>query len=356
MPATGEVTVFVYDAAGKLVAEYSTIVETANPQISHLTNDHLGSPRINTHASGNITARQDYHPFGEETTGTGSRTQGLGYTADDVRKQFTGYERDNEIDLDFAQARYYSNAVGRFTTSDEPLLDQLPEIPQSWNLYLYTRNNPLAFLDPTGESVISAGNNCPPVCLEIVLPTENVEIRADTSNTQNNGNGEFEMMARRPGVRRSFFDRAFRNLGEWLRHWFGRSNSPSSRPPTQSPSQSRSAIPSTQNREVYGPPSPPKTNVRANLPSAAQRLPSMDSLSSQTAANMLKSAGFSHRSTTSGGNQRWKHPDGSVVWINSNGTVDRVPGRNATHQSGRTGKGWRVDSTTGNITRPHQCF
>ncbi|MBK8148727.1 MAG: hypothetical protein IPK58_11110 [Acidobacteria bacterium] len=42
-----ETTVFVYDASSRLVAEYSTILNET-PQVAYLTNDHLGSPRINT--------------------------------------------------------------------------------------------------------------------------------------------------------------------------------------------------------------------------------------------------------------------------------------------------------------------
>jgi hypothetical protein len=41
---------------------------------------------------------------------------------------------------------------------DEPLIDQSPEDPQSWNLYSYTRNNPLRFVDPTGNACRVAGN------------------------------------------------------------------------------------------------------------------------------------------------------------------------------------------------------
>ncbi len=96
---------FVYDAAGKEIAEYSTIVASSNDaKIAYLTNDHLGSPRINTDAVGNVIARHDYHPFGEEITiaTTPQRTSGLGYADDTVRKQFTGYERDRETELDFA--------------------------------------------------------------------------------------------------------------------------------------------------------------------------------------------------------------------------------------------------------------
>ncbi|MCZ2392041.1 MAG: hypothetical protein LC113_13320 [Acidobacteria bacterium] len=55
---------FFYDASGKLAAEYSTIVEAAqDAKVSYLTNDHLGSPRINTDASGAATARPA-HPGG----------------------------------------------------------------------------------------------------------------------------------------------------------------------------------------------------------------------------------------------------------------------------------------------------
>ncbi len=89
VPASGETTIFVYDAAGKQIAEYSTIVEgSSTAKVNYLTNDHLGSPRINTDQNGAIIARHDYHPFGEEIDGTGGRTTGLNYGDDTVRKQF----------------------------------------------------------------------------------------------------------------------------------------------------------------------------------------------------------------------------------------------------------------------------
>jgi len=79
--------VFVYDAAGKQIAEYSTIVESAlTAKLSYLTSDHLGSPRINTDQNGTVIARHDYHPFGEEIF-IAQRTTGLDYSADSVRKQ-----------------------------------------------------------------------------------------------------------------------------------------------------------------------------------------------------------------------------------------------------------------------------
>ena len=71
---------------------------------------------------------------------------------------FTGKERDAETGLDYFGARYFSGAMGRFTSPDAPLLDQNPEDPQSWNLYSYVRNNPLIFTDPTGNDCVYLNN------------------------------------------------------------------------------------------------------------------------------------------------------------------------------------------------------
>jgi RHS repeat-associated protein len=169
VPSTGEVTVFVYDASGKLIAEYSTIVETTNAKVGYATNDHLGSPRINTDANGAVTSRHDYHPFGEEIASS-QRTTGLGYADDTVRKQFTGYERDGETELDFAQARMFGSNLGRFTSPDpykivvEIKFERDPEKadarlkrylsqPQRWNAYVYALNNPLKYTNPSGETI-----------------------------------------------------------------------------------------------------------------------------------------------------------------------------------------------------------
>ncbi len=67
----------------------------------------------------------------------------------------------------------YNKNLGRFTTADEPFMDQYEHNPQSWNLYSYTRNNPLNSIDPTGEAVISAQQDCPPNCIN---ETVNVDI------------------------------------------------------------------------------------------------------------------------------------------------------------------------------------
>ena len=142
VPSTGETTIFVYDAAGKLVAEYSTIVETTNAKVGYLTNDHLGSPRIVTDRNGNVTSRRDFLPFGEEIASTiGGRSYVQGYQPDNVRQHFTGYEKDQESSLDFAQARMYGGSHGRFTSPD-PLMASARKVnPQTFNRYSYVKSS-----------------------------------------------------------------------------------------------------------------------------------------------------------------------------------------------------------------------
>ena len=151
----GITTTYVYNAAGQLVAEYTNPwrQETGT---RYLTADHLGSTRVVTGEDQGVLSRHDYLPFGEEIGSLGDRDQVDGYTAsrlDGPAQKFTGKERDNESGLDYFQARYFSGAAGRFTSADAPLVDQFAESPPSWNLYVYSRNNPLRYIDPTGKCV-----------------------------------------------------------------------------------------------------------------------------------------------------------------------------------------------------------
>ncbi len=87
-----------------MVAEYSTLTPQTTPVTRYLTSDHLGSPRIITGSNGAVLSRRDFMPFGEEAyIGVGNRAVGHGYTyGDSTRQKFTGYERDQETNLDFA--------------------------------------------------------------------------------------------------------------------------------------------------------------------------------------------------------------------------------------------------------------
>jgi RHS repeat-associated protein len=135
-------------------------------KLQWLVHDQLGTPRMIFDTSGKLhddpattsivegVRRHDYLPFGEENVynaAGGSRTAASGHVADGVRQKFGSNERDNETGLDFIQARYYGSVQGRFTNPDDFWKDSHVSDPQSWNKYAYVRNNPLKYIDPTGE-------------------------------------------------------------------------------------------------------------------------------------------------------------------------------------------------------------
>jgi RHS repeat-associated protein len=109
------------------------------------TPDHLGSMREWTHLDGSLVVdgTHDYTPFGTDLY--------YGEQRDGQRQQFDAYERDNETGLDFAQARYFSNLQGRFTSVDPESEEEANGTPQSWNSYSFVLNNPLKLKDPDGR-------------------------------------------------------------------------------------------------------------------------------------------------------------------------------------------------------------
>lgn len=158
---SGETTIFVYGISGQLAAEYviNSESQTEPPSTKYLTADHLGSPRIITDENGSITARRDYMAFGEETS-TSQRTETLGYQpTNEVRQGYTGYEQDTESGLDFAQARYYNSAHGRFTSVDPLTASANVKNPQTFNRYSYVLNSPYKYIDPLGLISSSTGAN-----------------------------------------------------------------------------------------------------------------------------------------------------------------------------------------------------
>ena len=91
-------------------------------------------------------------PFGEQLANdTGTRSDSsFKYSSndDDVRQKFTGYQEDEETNLDFAEARMYENRHARFTAVDPLLASGNSANPQTFNRYVYVGNNPMLFTDP----------------------------------------------------------------------------------------------------------------------------------------------------------------------------------------------------------------
>jgi RHS repeat-associated protein len=108
------------------------------------TNVYFGS-KLLSNGTGNVTQDRlgsigKFYPWGQEKPS--ATTNGT--------EKFTGYFRDSETGLDYAQNRYHQPGMGRFLTADPYRASGGPGDPGSWNRYAYTRGDPVNRYDPTG--------------------------------------------------------------------------------------------------------------------------------------------------------------------------------------------------------------
>ncbi len=102
---------------------------------------------------GSTFKEQTTLPFGtsidSETSGvSGSGSSGTGAPSN---QRFTSYDRSEDTGLDYAVNRTYNSGQSRFTTVDPiGMASASRGDPQSLNLFAYTRNNPVDFVDPSG--------------------------------------------------------------------------------------------------------------------------------------------------------------------------------------------------------------
>jgi len=135
-------------AGGKYLAKVVAYVGSGtppDPQEQYGTfffhTDIVGSIRAVTNSSGQVVARYDYEPFGLTV-----RAEGV-LAGQNVHK-FTGKPEDTGTGLYYFGARYYDPVVGRFISQDPAR--------QGSNWYVYAENNPIKYVDPNGETSITA--------------------------------------------------------------------------------------------------------------------------------------------------------------------------------------------------------
>ena len=112
--------------------------ENGNTYFYH--SDHINGSNIITDSSGQAVQLIEYTPFGKTSLNDGSI---------DVAHKFTGKELDLDTGLYYYGARYYNPHLGRFVTPDSIIQD--PYDPQTLNRYAYCRNNPVKYVDPSGN-------------------------------------------------------------------------------------------------------------------------------------------------------------------------------------------------------------
>ena len=166
---SGATTTISFSAAGMPIATIEKTLTDA-PRLYTLHTDHLQSVRLVTSegaAQGivSVVESTDYDAFGKIT----NHTQSTDFAE---RKKFTSHEFDSSTGYTYAKARYLNTDIGRFIAQDRafiyagdaerfesiagvPLVAYLLD-PQLQNSYSYARNNPVKFVDPTGEFIFLA--------------------------------------------------------------------------------------------------------------------------------------------------------------------------------------------------------
>jgi RHS repeat-associated protein len=141
------------DANNNIMAEYTwdyqgnpvTMTKGGVTYYYHM-NGH-GDVTALTDANGNVVAQYQYDAWGNIISQTGTMASSNPY-------RYAGYRYDEETGLYYLMARYYDANIGRFITRDT--FHGFEDDPQSLNLYTYTKNNPVMYVDPDGHNPIIA--------------------------------------------------------------------------------------------------------------------------------------------------------------------------------------------------------
>ena len=112
-------------------------------EISYFGYDGHGSTRHLIDLAENITGTYVYDAFGVVLNSSGIT---------DNKYLYAGEQYDPDLDAYYLRARYYKQHTGRFMTTD-PWHGELKD-PVSLHKYLYARNNPVDYTDPSGEHTL----------------------------------------------------------------------------------------------------------------------------------------------------------------------------------------------------------
>ncbi len=124
-----DVNSYIYGPSGLPIAQISS--EEAPTYLHH---DQLGSTRLATDSSGNVSGTFSYAPYGALEGSTGETASPMGFAG-----QFT----DAETGLQYLRARFYDPSTAQFLTID-------PLAAHTHTPYLYGNANPTTFVDPSG--------------------------------------------------------------------------------------------------------------------------------------------------------------------------------------------------------------
>lgn len=118
----------------------------------HVITDQLGSIRTIVDDSGFVVAEQNFDAWGRNRDPNTYTYNLQGQNPWWLHRGFTGHEHLSEFGLVNMNGRMYEPIVGRMLSPDNFI--QNPFISQSSNRYSYSFNNPLVYVDPSGNYAI----------------------------------------------------------------------------------------------------------------------------------------------------------------------------------------------------------
>jgi RHS repeat-associated protein len=151
--ANGTKEIYHYDEAGQLIAvtdqnhttqrEYiywgnQQIALIQNNNVHYIHNDHLNTPQVVTNQTQQVVWMGNYEPFGKLAANQSNSIE--------IFSRFPGQYFDQETNLYYNYFRDYDPSIGRYIESD-PI-----GLAGGINTYAYVLNNPLRYVDPTGEN------------------------------------------------------------------------------------------------------------------------------------------------------------------------------------------------------------
>src|SRR5271168_204637 len=189
-----------YGAGGEILAETDALGNTTNEYIFfggqriatipagstplYYAEDFLGSSRVIAQSNGVVCYDADFTPFGGERPYTNTCPQNY---------KFEGKERDTETGNDDFGARYYSNRLGRWLSSDwsavpVPVPYANLTNPQTLNLDSMVADDPESFADLDGHCGQQQGGDqvCPTIKVQAEV-SQKPRIEQNQSVTLTNG-------------------------------------------------------------------------------------------------------------------------------------------------------------------------
>jgi len=119
---------------------HALISQNQTSGVSFYGMDASHNVRFLTNTAGAITDQYTYDAFGSLISSSGTTPNSY---------RFAGEQNDANLGLYYLRARYYNAGVGRFWSRDSAEIN--PDDPRELNRYVYTADNPVNAVDPTGN-------------------------------------------------------------------------------------------------------------------------------------------------------------------------------------------------------------